>query len=65
MGCPIGIRTADKVNGNFKDGFTKTKHNQVPLLNRSAQFMEKISIIKQGVTKLLKGLTPCKTLELD
>ena len=41
--------------------FTKTGHNQVPLLDRSAPFMEEIVVTKEGVTKL-KGLNPSKAL---
>ena len=38
---------------------------QVPLLDRSAPFMEDIAVSKEGVTKLLKGLNPCKALGPD
>ena len=42
--------------------FTKTEHNQVSLLDRSAPFMEEIVVTKEGVTKLLTGLNPSKAL---
>ena len=42
--------------------FTKSEYNQVPLLDRSALFMEDIVVTKEGVTKLLKGLNPSKAL---
>ena len=44
--------------------FTKTEHNQVPLLGRSAPFMEEIVVTKEGVTKL-KELNPSKALGPD
>ena len=40
----------------------KSEHNQVPLLDRSAPFMEDVVVTKEGVTKLLKGLNPSKAL---
>ena len=45
--------------------FTKSEHSQVPLLDRSAPFMEDIVVTKEGVTKLLKGLNPSKALGPD
>ena len=59
---------ADEFNGQFTGVFTKTEHNQVPLLDRSAPFKEEIVATKEGVTKLLKGLNPSKATgpeELD
>ena len=44
---------------------TKTEHNQVPLLDRSAPFMEEIVVTKEGAAKLLKGLNPSKALGPD
>ena len=38
---------------------------QVPLLDRSAPFMEDIVVTKEGVTKLLKGLKPSQALGPD
>ena len=35
-----------------------TPTHQVPLLDRSAPFMDDIVVSKDGVTKLLKGLVP-------
>ena len=41
------------------------KHTQVPLLNRSAPFMNDIAVSKDGVIKLLKGLNSSKALGPD
>ena len=49
----------------FADVFTKTVHNQVPLLDRLAPFMDEIVFTKEGETKLLKGLSPSKALGPD
>ena len=56
---------ASEFNGHFTDVFTKSEHSQVPLLDRSAPFMEDIVVTKEGVTKLLKGLNPSKALGPD
>ena len=56
---------AEEFNGQFTDVFTKTVHTQVPLLDRSAPFMDEIVVTKEGVTKLLKGLNPSKALGPD
>ena len=56
---------AAEFNGQFTDMFTKSEHSQVPLLDRSAHFMEDIVVTKEGVTKLLKELNPSKTLGPD
>ena len=56
---------AAEFNGQFTDVFTRSKHNQVPLLDRSAPFMEDIVVTEDGVTKLLKGLNPSKALGPD
>ena len=56
---------AEEFNGQFTDVFTKTVHDQVPLLDRSAPFMDEIFVTKEGVTKLLKGLNPSKALGPD
>ena len=45
--------------------FTKSEYSQVPLLDRSAPFMEDIVVTKEGVTKLLKGLNLSKALGPD
>ena len=45
--------------------FNKNEHMQVPLLDRSARFMNDIVITKDGVIKLLKGLNPSKALGPD
>ena len=59
------FENADEFNGQFTDVFTKTEHNQVPLLDRSVPFMEEIVVTKEGVTKLIKGLNPSKALGPD
>ena len=56
---------ASEFNGQFTDVFPKIEHNQVPLLNRSAPFMEDIVVTKEGVAKLLKGLNPSTALGHD
>ena len=56
---------AAEFNGQFTDVFTKSEYSQVPLLDRSARFMEDIVVTKEGVTKLLKGLNPSKALVPD
>ena len=43
----------------------KNEHSQVPLLERSAPFMNDIAVSKDGVIKLLKGLNPSKALGPD
>ena len=52
-------------NGQFTDVLIKTEHSKVPLLDRSAPFIEDIVVTKEGVTKLLKGLNPSKALGPD
>ena len=59
------LEKADEFNGHFTDVFNKNEHTQVPLLNRSAPFMDDIVVSKDGVTKLLKGLNPSKALGPD
>ena len=58
------FENAEEFNGLFTDVFTKTVHNQVPLLDRSAPFMDEIVVTKEGVSKLLKCLNPSKALGL-
>ena len=45
--------------------FNKNEYTQVPLLDRSAPFMDDIVVSKEGVIRLLKGLSPSKTLGPD
>ena len=45
--------------------FNKNEHTQVPLLDRSAPFLNDIAVSKDGVIKLLKGLNPSKALGPD
>ena len=56
---------AAEFNGQFTDVFTKSKYSQVPLMDRSAPFMEDIVVTKEEVTKLFKGLNPSKALGPD
>ena len=49
---------AAEFNGQFTDVFTKSEYSYVPLLDRSAPFMEDIVVTKEGFTTLLKGLNP-------
>ena len=56
---------AEEFNGQFTDVFSKNEHTQVPLLDRSAPFMNDIAVSKDGVIKLLKGLNPSKALGPD
>ena len=50
------LEKAEEFNGQFTDVFSKNEHTQVPLLDRSASFMNDIAVSKDGVIKLLKGL---------
>ena len=59
------LEKAEEFNGQFTDVFSKNEHTQVPLLDRSAPFMNDIVISKDGVIKLLKGLNPSKALGPD
>ena len=45
--------------------FNKNEHTQLPLLDRSAPFLDDIFVSYDGVTKLLKGLNPSKALGPD
>ena len=45
--------------------FNKNEHTQVPLLGRSAPFMDDIVDSKDGLIKFLIGLTPSKVLGPD
>ena len=60
-----GIPPLQKRNGSGVAQLESEKYSQVPLLDRSAPFMEDIVATKQGVTKLLKGLNPPKALGPD
>ena len=59
------LEQADEFNGQFTDVFNKNEHNQVPLPNRLASFMNYIVVSAVGVTKLLKKLNPSKALGPD
>ena len=58
------LKKAKESKGQFTDVFNKNEHTQVPLLDRSAPFMNEIVVSKDGVIKLLKGLNPSKALGL-
>ena len=62
-GCGVAqseFEKAAEFNGQFTDVYTKPQYSQVPLLDRSAPFMEDIVVTKEEITKLLKGLNPSK-----
>ena len=59
------LEKAEEFNGQFKGVFNKEEHSQIPLLDRSASFMDNICVSKEGVTKLLKELNPSKTFGPD
>ena len=59
------LEKAEEFNGQFTDVFNKNEHTQVPLLDRSAPFMDDIVVSKDGVIKLLKGLNLSKALGPD
>ena len=52
-------------NGQFTGVFTKSEYSLVPLLERSAPFMEDIVVTKEEDTKLLKDLNPSQALGSD
>ena len=45
------VEKAEEFNGQFTDVFSKNEHTQVPLLDRSAPFMNDIAVSKDGVIK--------------
>ena len=59
------LEKAEELNGQFTDVFNKNEHTQVPLLDRSAPFMNDIAVSNDGVIKLLKGFNPSKALGPD
>ena len=59
------LEKAEEFNGQLTDVFSKKEHNQVPLLDRSAPFIDDIVVSKDGVIKLLKGLNASKALGPD
>ena len=59
------LEKAEEFNGPFTDVFNKNEHTQVPLLDKSAHFMDDIVVSKDRVIKLLKGLNPSKALGPD
>ena len=59
------LEKAEEFNSQFTDVFNKNEHTQVPLLDRSAPFLNDIVVSKDGVIKLLKGLNPSKALGPD
>ena len=59
------LEKAEEFNGQFTDVFNKNEHTQIPLLDRSAPFMDDIVVSKDGVIKLLKGLNLSKALGPD
>ena len=63
-GAQSDLKKAEEFNAQFTDVFSKNEHTQVPLLDRSAPFMDDF-FFKDGVIKLLKGLNPSKALGPD
>ena len=59
------LEKVEEFNGQFTDVFNKNENTQVPLLDRSAPFMNDTAVSKDGVIKLLKGLNPSKALGPD
>ena len=59
------LEKAEEFNDQFTDVPNKNEHTQVPLLDRSAPFMDDIVVPMDGVIKLLKGLNPSKALGPD
>ena len=59
------LEKAEEFNGQFTDVFNKNEHTEVPLLDRSAPFMNDIAVSKDEVIKLLKSLNPSKALRPD
>ena len=59
------LEKAEEFNGQFTDVFNKNEHTQVPLLDRSAPFLNGIAVSKDGVIKLIKDLNPSKALGPD
>ena len=59
------LEKAEEFSGQFTDVFNKNEHTQVPLLDRSAPFMNDIVVSKDGVIKLLKGLNSSEALGPD
>ena len=59
------LEKAEEFNGQFTDVFNKNEHTKVPLLDRSAPFMNDIVVSKNRVIKFLKGLNPSKALGPD
>ena len=55
------IEQAEEFNGQFTEVFNKSDHSGVPFLSKSVPFMDDV-VSHEGVTKLLKGLNPSKTL---
>ena len=59
------LEKEEDFNCQFTDVFNKNEHTKVPLLDRSAPFMNDTVVSKDGVIKLLKGLNPSKVLGPD
>ena len=56
---------AEEFNCQFTDVFSKNDHSEVTFLSRSAPFIDDTVVSNDGVTKLLKGLNPSKSLGPD
>ena len=55
------LENAEEFNGQFTDVLNRNERTQVPLLDRSAPFIDDV-VSKDGVTTLLKGLNASKAL---
>ena len=51
----LDLEKAEEFNGQFTYVFIKNEHTQVPLLDRSAPFMDDIVVSKDGVIKFSKA----------
>ena len=58
----LDLEKAEGFNGQFTDVSNKNEHTHVPLLGRSAPFIDDTVVSKDGVIKLLKGLNHSKAL---
>ena len=61
-GCGVAQSESEKaaeLNGQFTDVFTKSEYSQVPLLDRSAPFMEILLLLRKDL-QLFERLNPLK-----
>ena len=53
-----GAQSGSEKAAEFNGQFTKSEYSQVPLLDRSAPFMEDCVVTKEGVTKTFEKFEP-------